>query len=157
MGRQHIRDGVLHIRQQKTGTELAIPIHPELQQVLDETLSSPCSRRPAERPNNNDMTNIRKHELVSQLFLSLDCAAAIRNFDGRNFAVHACCPNRTAAMRIVSRTSETRRRVPRTHFLRYERAQRLLPRERLANSQTACGISARSAHNRGSRKRRRSR
>jgi len=37
MGRQHIRDGVLHIRQQKTGTELAIPIHPELQQVLDET------------------------------------------------------------------------------------------------------------------------
>src|SRR5258707_15853828 len=84
-------------------------------------------------------------------------ATAIRNFDGRNVALHARCPNRTAAMPIVSRTSEIGRRVPRTHFLRYERAQRPLPRERPANSQTARGISARNAHNRGSRKRRRSR
>jgi integrase len=34
MGRQHIRDGVLTIRQQKTGMEVAIPIHPKLQECL---------------------------------------------------------------------------------------------------------------------------
>jgi integrase len=37
MGRQHIRDGVLHIRQQKTGTELAIPVHAHLAAIVAET------------------------------------------------------------------------------------------------------------------------
>jgi integrase len=35
MGPQHIRDGVLGITQQKTGTAVAIPVHPELQCILD--------------------------------------------------------------------------------------------------------------------------
>jgi hypothetical protein len=35
MGRQHIRDGVLHVKQQKTGAELAIPVHPDLQAIID--------------------------------------------------------------------------------------------------------------------------
>jgi integrase len=40
MGRQHVRDRVLYLRQQqKTGTPLAIPVHPELQAVLDATPS----------------------------------------------------------------------------------------------------------------------
>jgi integrase len=34
MGRQHIRNGVLHVTQQKTGAVLAIPLHPELQAIL---------------------------------------------------------------------------------------------------------------------------
>ena len=34
MGRQHIKDGVLTIRQQKTGVEVPIPVHPKLQEVL---------------------------------------------------------------------------------------------------------------------------
>ncbi|WP_167858665.1 tyrosine-type recombinase/integrase [Methylobacterium nonmethylotrophicum] len=37
MGPQHISDGVLTLRQQKTGVEVGIPIHPELQRVLDAT------------------------------------------------------------------------------------------------------------------------
>jgi integrase len=37
MGRQHIREGVLTIRQQKTGTVLAIPVHSELQAIIDAT------------------------------------------------------------------------------------------------------------------------
>jgi integrase len=37
MGRQHIRDGVLTVRQQKTGAELAIPVHTDLRAVLDAT------------------------------------------------------------------------------------------------------------------------
>jgi integrase len=34
MGRQHIKDGVLHVRQEKTNAALAIPVHPKLQAVL---------------------------------------------------------------------------------------------------------------------------
>jgi integrase len=39
MGRQHIRDGVLTVKQQKTGKPLAIPVHVHLQAVLDATAS----------------------------------------------------------------------------------------------------------------------
>jgi integrase len=39
MGRQHIRNGVVQVRQQKTGTMLAIPVHPALQTILDATPS----------------------------------------------------------------------------------------------------------------------
>jgi integrase len=35
MGPQHIRDGVLHVRQQKTGSTLSIPVLPELREALD--------------------------------------------------------------------------------------------------------------------------
>ncbi len=37
LGRQHVRDAVLHLRQQKTGAELVIPVHPELAAVLEAT------------------------------------------------------------------------------------------------------------------------
>jgi integrase len=37
LGRQHRRGGKIYLRQSKTGRELAIPIHPELQTVLDAT------------------------------------------------------------------------------------------------------------------------
>jgi integrase len=37
LGRQHIRTGTLFLRQEKTGTNLEIPIHPDLQAVLDGT------------------------------------------------------------------------------------------------------------------------
>jgi integrase len=39
-GRQHIKDGVLTVKQQKTGVTLAIPVHPHLQAVLDATAST---------------------------------------------------------------------------------------------------------------------
>ena len=35
MGPQHIRDGVISIVQKKTGTEVYIPVHPELRAILD--------------------------------------------------------------------------------------------------------------------------
>jgi integrase len=37
MGRQHVRNGLVEVRQQKTGATLAIPVHPELRAVLDAT------------------------------------------------------------------------------------------------------------------------
>jgi integrase len=39
MGPQHIRNGVLGVRQQKTGFELAIPVHPTLAAVIGQTPS----------------------------------------------------------------------------------------------------------------------
>jgi integrase len=37
IGRQHIRDGVLTVRQKKTGTTLAIPVHPDLERIVATT------------------------------------------------------------------------------------------------------------------------
>ena len=37
MGRQHVRGGVVHVRQQKTGAMLAIPMHPDLATIIDAT------------------------------------------------------------------------------------------------------------------------
>jgi integrase len=37
LGRQHMRDGVISLRQQKTGAPLALPVHPELAAVLEAT------------------------------------------------------------------------------------------------------------------------
>lgn len=39
MGPQHVRNGTIQVRQHKTGAPLSIPIHPDLQAVLDETPS----------------------------------------------------------------------------------------------------------------------
>jgi site-specific recombinase XerD len=38
MGRQHIRDGFLHVRQVKTGAELAIRVHSDLQSIIAKTV-----------------------------------------------------------------------------------------------------------------------
>ena len=37
MGRQHIRDGFLHFRQLKTGAELSIPVHADLEAIIAES------------------------------------------------------------------------------------------------------------------------
>src|SRR5262249_42096833 len=39
LGRQHVRNGVLYLRQRKTGRSLEIPVHPALQAILDGTSS----------------------------------------------------------------------------------------------------------------------
>jgi integrase len=35
MGPQHVRNGIISVRQQKTGAALSIPVHPALQAILD--------------------------------------------------------------------------------------------------------------------------
>jgi integrase len=37
MGRQHVRDGMMQVRQNKTKATLTIPVHPDLQRVIDAT------------------------------------------------------------------------------------------------------------------------
>jgi integrase len=55
-GPQHVRDGAIHVRQQKTGAELVIPIRPSLQAVLDGTPCKHLTYLVAERgdPYNGD-------------------------------------------------------------------------------------------------------
>lgn len=40
LGRQHIRDGVIHLRTEKTGTPVFIPVLPELAEVIEATPST---------------------------------------------------------------------------------------------------------------------
>ena len=37
MGRQHIRDGMLAVRQEKTGVALSLPVRPELAEIIAAT------------------------------------------------------------------------------------------------------------------------
>jgi integrase len=39
MGKQHVREEFLRLRQQKTGTDLHVPVHPTLREIIDQ---SPC-------------------------------------------------------------------------------------------------------------------
>lgn len=39
LGRQHIKSGFIHMRQHKTGMSMVIPVHPDLQAVIDATPS----------------------------------------------------------------------------------------------------------------------
>ena len=39
MGRQHVRDNMVEVRQQKTGARLAIPLHPDLATIIEATPS----------------------------------------------------------------------------------------------------------------------
>jgi integrase len=39
LGRQHVRDDVIQVRQQKTGVVLTIPVHPMLAAILEATPS----------------------------------------------------------------------------------------------------------------------
>jgi integrase len=41
LGPQHVRDGVIHLKTEKTGSEVSIPILPELQTIIDATPHSP--------------------------------------------------------------------------------------------------------------------
>jgi integrase len=43
LGRQHVRDGLIHVRQQKTGAMLAIPLHPDLARAI-EAMPGPSSQ-----------------------------------------------------------------------------------------------------------------
>ena len=40
MGRQHVRDGKISVAQQKTGTRLWVPLHPDLRAIIDATPSN---------------------------------------------------------------------------------------------------------------------
>jgi integrase len=96
MGRQHIRHGVLAIRQQKTGVTVEIPLHPELIAVLDAsapahltflTTSSGEPFTPA------GFTNWFR-ECCGQAGLPKGCSPhGLRKAASRRLAEHGCTPH----------------------------------------------------------------
>ena len=40
LGRQHVRDGAIELRQEKTGTTFSVPLHPELKIIMDASPST---------------------------------------------------------------------------------------------------------------------
>jgi integrase len=75
MGRQHIRDGVLTVRQQKTGAVLAIPVHPELAAIIAAT---PRSSHPADDEDRQELQRERLRRAVPGVVQCRRTAAALR-------------------------------------------------------------------------------
>ena len=101
MGRQHIRDGVLIVRQDKTGTVLAIPVHTDLQAILDATPSGNLtflttdSGKPYGGPNFSN----RFREWCDEAGLPKQCSAhGLRKAACRRLAEAGCSANEIAAI-----------------------------------------------------------
>jgi integrase len=101
MGRQHIRDGVLTVRQQKTGTTLTIPVHDELAAIIDATptghLTLLTTRFGRSYRDNNFSDQFR--EWCSQAGLPQHCVFhGLRKAAARRLAEAGCTAHEIAAM-----------------------------------------------------------
>jgi len=101
MGRQHVRKGVLSIRQQKTGNMVDIPIHPDLQAILDQlpaddlTYLRTSFRKPFTSPGFGNWFRARCNEAK----LPKHCSAhGLRKAASRRLAEAGCTANEIAAI-----------------------------------------------------------
>ena len=96
MGRQHIRDGVLTVKQQKTGVALAIPVHPELRAVLDATLSEHLTFlvTATGKPYGGNAFSEQFRNCCDAAGLPKRCSAhGLRKAASRRLAEHGCSAN----------------------------------------------------------------
>jgi integrase len=101
MGRQHIRDGVLTVRQDKTGTVLAIPVHTDLQAILDATPSEHLTFLTTDRgePYGGPNFSNRFREWCDAAGLPKQCSAhGLRKAACRRLAEAGCSANEIAAI-----------------------------------------------------------
>jgi integrase len=101
MGRQHIRDGVLTVRQNKTGTVLAIPVHSDLQRILDATPSAHLTFLTTDRgePYGGPNFSNRFREWCDAAGLPKQCSAhGLRKAACRRLAEAGCSANEIAAI-----------------------------------------------------------
>jgi integrase len=101
MGRQHIRDGVVHVRQQKTGAMLAIPLHPALAAIIEATpsdhliLLTTSFGKPFTAPGFGNWFR----ERCNEAFLPRHCAAhGLRKAACRRLAEAGCSANVIASI-----------------------------------------------------------
>jgi integrase len=101
MGRQHIKDGVLTVKQRKTSATLAIPVHPELRAILEAT--------PAEhltflvtatgKPYGGDHFSVGFRKWCDVAGLPKHCSAhGLRKAACRRLAEAGCSANEIAAI-----------------------------------------------------------
>jgi integrase len=101
MGRQHIRDGVLTVRQDKTGAVLAIPVHSDLQCILDATPSAHLSFLSTDRgePYGGPYFSNQFREWCDAAGLPKQCSAhGLRKAACRRLAEAGCSANEIASI-----------------------------------------------------------
>jgi integrase len=100
MGRQHIRNGVLSVRQNKTGAQLKIPVHPDLRVVLDATPSDHLTflTTAAGKPFTSDGFGHWFREMCDEAGLHALTAHGLRKAACRRLAEAGCSEKQIAAI-----------------------------------------------------------
>jgi integrase len=101
MGRQHIRNGAITVRQEKTGVTLAIPVHAHLQAVLDATPSEHLTFlvTPTGKPYSGNHFGESFREWCDAAGLPKHCSAhGLRKAACRRLAEAGCSANEIAAI-----------------------------------------------------------
>ena len=101
MGRQHIRDGVITVRQDKTGTTLVIPVHTDLRVILDATPGEHLTFIVGQRGNPVTPNAFSKwfRDQCDAAGLSEACSAhGLRKAACRRLAEAGCSANEIAAI-----------------------------------------------------------
>jgi len=130
MGRQHIKDGVLTITQQKTGVTVAMPVHPDLRAAIDASagintnLTFIVTERGRPFPGHSFTAWFRKH--CDDAGLPKRCVVhGLRKAAARRLAEKGCTPHH-----IMSITGHTT-------LKEVERYTKAFDRERLAREAMA--------------------
>ena len=101
MGRQHIRDGMITVRQDKTGTTLVIPVHTDLRVILDATPGEHLTFVVGQRGNPFTPNAFSKwfRDQCDAAGLSEACSAhGLRKAACRRLAEAGCSANEIAAI-----------------------------------------------------------
>jgi integrase len=101
MGRQHVRDGVLTVKQEKTGAALAIPVHSDLRTILDATPSEHLAYIVGERGRPMTPTFFSRwfRDQCDAAGLPKECSAhGLRKAACRRLAEAGCSANEIAAI-----------------------------------------------------------
>jgi integrase len=124
MGPQHIRDGVLMVRQQKTGITLAIPVHSDLQAILDATPGRHLTFLVARggRPYSGNILSRKFRAWCDQAGLPKACSAhGLRKAACRRLAEAGCSANEIASISGHSTLREVERYTKAADQLRLAR------------------------------------
>ena len=123
MGSQHIRDGVLAITQQKTGTAVAIPVHPTLQCILDAVpLTTDLTFLHAAAGKRFTDYNGRWREWVKAAGLPKECVPhGLRKAAARRFAEAGCTAHEIMAITGHKTLAEVQRYTDRVEMMRLAR------------------------------------
>ena len=137
MGPQHIRDGVLTVRQQKTGTTLAIPVHSDMRTILDATPGSHMNflTTKSGRPYSGNDFSEQFRSWCDAAGLSKECSAhGLRKAACRRLAEAGCSANEIAAISGHASLKEVERYTRAVDQARMARNAMARKRERPGNA-----------------------
>jgi len=139
IGPQHIREGVLHIKQQKTGVTLAIPVHPELRAIIDATPSGHLTFLISPRTGKAYEGNTISHQFrlwCDAAGLPQCSAHGLRKAACRRLAEAGCSANEIAAISGHATLGEVQRYTKAADQARMARSAMA----RQANDQATSGV-----------------